>query len=261
MWCEVASTVLYLKDFIPITRHPNVTPFEDWHGLQPDISHLRPFGCSAYAKIPVETDGGKLAPHAIKCTLIGYFGRDAYHLLDKATGRVYHSWDVIFEEGVGHQTLAAQPVSNEGELDHIILQPTNDVQPTPDAQSDLPFQPTTPHPVPTSQPVPVTQNPQWSTHTKYPSENLLRSQASERDIEKAASSGKEWATNNVPTSAGTLSAYIESTAFATTTNLPDPSNYWLPNSYSEAMTRPDMWLGLIEKELKVMRDRDVWEGD
>ena len=114
MWCKVASMVLYLKDFIPTTRCPNVTPFKDWHGLQLDTSHLHPFGCSAYAKIPVETDGGKLALHAIKCTLIGYFSHDAYCLLDKATGRVYHSWDVISKEGVSHWTLAAQLVSNEG---------------------------------------------------------------------------------------------------------------------------------------------------
>ena len=132
MWCEVASTVLYLKDFIPTARCPNTTPFEDWHGFQPDISHLRPFGCIAYAKIPVETDGGKLAPRSIKCVLIGYFGHDAYQLLDKTTGKLFHSRDVIFEEGIGHRTLDAQPVSNEEEIDHVILHPTgNETTPNP----------------------------------------------------------------------------------------------------------------------------------
>ena len=62
MWFEVASTVLYLKDFIPTVQHPDTSPFEDWQGFKPDVSHLRPFGCIAYAKIPTETDGGKLAP-------------------------------------------------------------------------------------------------------------------------------------------------------------------------------------------------------
>ena len=89
MWCEVASMVLYLKDFVPSARRPDITPFEDWRSFQPDISHLRPFGCVAYAKIPVEIDGGKLSPHSIKCILIGYFGRDAYRVLDKSTGKVY----------------------------------------------------------------------------------------------------------------------------------------------------------------------------
>jgi Reverse transcriptase (RNA-dependent DNA polymerase) len=44
-----------------------------------------------------------------------------------------------------------------------------------------------------------------------------------------------------------------------TTLLCDPENFWLPNSYAEAMTCPDLWLGPIEKGLKVMRDRGVWE--
>jgi hypothetical protein len=120
MWCEVASTVLYLKDFVPMARRPTTTPFEDWHGFQPDISHLRPFGCTAYARLPVETGGGKLAPRSIKCILIGYFGRDAYKVFDKSTGKTYHCRDVIFEEGIGHCTLSAQPVLNEGEIaDHV----------------------------------------------------------------------------------------------------------------------------------------------
>ena len=65
-------------------------------------------------------------------------------------------------------------------------------------------------------------------------------------------------TNNVPI--GILSTHVESTVLATTTTLlPDPENFWLPNSYSEAMMHLDIWSGLIEKELKVMRDRNVWE--
>ena len=72
-------------------------------------------------------------------------------------------------------------------------------------------------------------------YTKYPSKALLRSQASEQDIEDAASLGKKWVTNDKPT--GILSTYVDSMVFeTTTTSLPDPKNCWLPNSYSEAMT-------------------------
>jgi hypothetical protein len=48
---------------------------------------------------------------------------------------------------------------------------------------------------------------------------------------------------------------------ATTTSslLPDPGDFSLLNTYSEAMTRPDIWSGPIEKELNMMRDRKVWE--
>ena len=90
---------------------------------------------------------------------------------------------------------------------------------------------------------------------------MLRSQASERDVEEAARSGKEWVTDTPP--ASILSAYVTSSALemtmVTVNSLPDPDNVWLPNSYLEAMTRPDIWSGPIEKELKVTKDRKVWE--
>ena len=65
IWCEIAATVLYLKDFIPTSRHPETTPYETWHGMKPDISHLRPVGCTAYAKIPVKKEGSKLDTRSI----------------------------------------------------------------------------------------------------------------------------------------------------------------------------------------------------
>jgi hypothetical protein len=256
--------LIYLKDFIPTTQNPDTTPFEVWHGFQPDVPHLRPFGCTAYAKIPVEVDGGKLAPRSIKCVLIGYFGHDAYRLLDKSTGKMLRSRDVIFEEGIGHRTISTPQVSNEGEADHVILQSIGDVQPTPELGL-IPAHTTTTTGPPLPQsillaPEPIPQNTRWSTHVRHPSEALLKSQASERNVEDTANSGKEWATNDTPT--GVLSAYIDSIALETTSTsvpLPDPENFWLPNSYSEAMSRPNIWSGPIKKELSVMKDRNVWE--
>ena len=68
---------------------------------------------------------------------------------------------------------------------------------------------------------------------------------------------------NMPTwtdnPAGVQSTYVQSMATTATLSLPDPKNFSLPNLYVEAMVRPDIWSGPIEKELKVMRDREVWE--
>ena len=198
-----------------------------------------------------------MAPRSIKCVLIGYFGRDAYRLFDKSTGKTYRSRDVIFEEGVGHRTLDA-PVSNEGEIDdHIILQPT-DKQPVPNnglVPAVLPINPTGIH-IQKLATQPITQTIRRSTHTKQPTEALLKSEASEREVEEAAELGKEWATDDP---AGVQSAYVQSMATTAVMSLPDPENFSLPNSYAEAMVRPYIWSGPIEKELKVMRDREVWE--
>ena len=57
-----------------------------------------------------------------------------------------------------------------------------------------------------------------------------------------------------------MNAYMALETTTSTINpLPDPGNSWLPSSYAEAMMCPDIWLGPIEKELSVMKDRKVWE--
>ena len=49
----------------------------------------------------------KLSPRSVKTALLGYFGHNGYKLLDKTTGTVFKSRDVIFEEGTTH--IARQP--------------------------------------------------------------------------------------------------------------------------------------------------------
>jgi hypothetical protein len=67
--------------------------------------------------------------------------------------------------------------------------------------------------------------------------------------------GEEWATN-AESSADINSIQVFSTA-AKNEELPDPLNYWLPNSYSEAMTCLDIWEKPIAKELAVMDEWNV----
>lgn len=85
LWAKAAATAIYLDNFIPSARHPGVVPWEVWTGKRQDVSHLRPFGCTAYAKIAPEIDQSKLLPRSIKYVMIGYFGRSAYKLYDPAT--------------------------------------------------------------------------------------------------------------------------------------------------------------------------------
>ena len=112
-WAEAASTAVYLKNRQPTSRHPGKTPYELWSGEKPDVSYLRPFGCLAYAKIPDSINDGKLAPRSVKCVLLGYFGIGVYRVLDRSSGRIFKSRDVIFEEGKPkrtlYQTLGSKP--------------------------------------------------------------------------------------------------------------------------------------------------------
>ena len=81
--------MVYLKDFIPSAYHPGETPYELWYGKKPNITHLRPFGCTAYVRVPEEVIRGKLNNQSIKCVLLGYFGHNGYCLLNQSTRRVF----------------------------------------------------------------------------------------------------------------------------------------------------------------------------
>ena len=42
-----------MRDRLPTTAlKENETPYERWYGKKPDVSHLRVFGCVAYAHVP-----------------------------------------------------------------------------------------------------------------------------------------------------------------------------------------------------------------
>ena len=52
LWPQAMSTVVYVYNRLPSpgnTRHEYKTPYELLYGTVPDISHLRIFGCDAYA--------------------------------------------------------------------------------------------------------------------------------------------------------------------------------------------------------------------
>jgi len=75
-----------------------VTPQEAWSGHKPSVTHLRVFGCVAYAKIP-DARRTKLDDKSEKCIFVGYGERRmGYKLYNPITKKVIMSRDVIFEE-------------------------------------------------------------------------------------------------------------------------------------------------------------------
>jgi len=140
-WADVVRTAVYVRNFLPSSRQPGVIPAEAWYRKCQDITHLCPFGATAYAHIPAELNTSKLHPRSVKVCLLGYYGHEAYKLLDQATESVFKSRDVIFEEGQTH--FARQPV------------------PTRFSEEDDPF------PI-TAQHEPDKTNPSENTETHYP---------------------------------------------------------------------------------------------
>jgi len=96
-WAETANTACYLINRSPSIPLNKKTPSEVWSSTPADYSHLRVFGCTAYAHV----DNGKLEPRAIKCLFLGYgSGVKGYKLWNPETRKTFMSRSVVFNESV-----------------------------------------------------------------------------------------------------------------------------------------------------------------
>jgi len=90
-WADAVHTVVYTQNYTPFSCQPKIILAEVWFGQRQNISHLRPFGATGYAHIPLDLNMSKLSPRSVKVSLLGYHGRNGYKLIDKSTGTIYKS--------------------------------------------------------------------------------------------------------------------------------------------------------------------------
>ena len=99
-WAEASSVAVYIKNRV-LHSALGMSPYEALHGKKPDISHLRVFGCAAYAHVPIEKGRQKLDDRAKRCIFIGYTeSTSIWKLYDPATKRGLTSRDVKFDESI-----------------------------------------------------------------------------------------------------------------------------------------------------------------
>ena len=99
-WGEAVVTAVYILNRSPTKALDGRTPYEAWHGRKPAVSHLRVFGCLAFAKELGHIS--KLDDRSTPGVFIGYAeGSKAYRILDPKTQRVRTARDVVFNEGRG----------------------------------------------------------------------------------------------------------------------------------------------------------------
>ena len=113
-WGEAVAIACYLINRCPSQSIGLKTPMEMWTGQLVDYSHLKVFGCLAYAYYKQD----KLDPRALKCIFIGYPERvKGYKLwcLEEGRKKCFVSGDVIFNE-MQMAKLVDWKTANEGSL-------------------------------------------------------------------------------------------------------------------------------------------------
>ena len=97
-WAKATHAAVYFMNRTPTATIHGMTPVEKFTGKKPDLSHLKVFGCLAYAHIPNELRL-KLDPKAKKCVFIGYsLEQKGYRCYNPLTREVRVSRDVVFDE-------------------------------------------------------------------------------------------------------------------------------------------------------------------
>ena len=109
-WAEAVANAAYTRNRIisSAISQKKATPYEMYYGRKPDVSHMRVFGCAAYAWIP-EVSRKKLDKKTDTYCFVGYDKNSrGYRLFDPVTKKLVISRDVCFNEqdfGTSRQSL------------------------------------------------------------------------------------------------------------------------------------------------------------
>ena len=105
LWAEFMHTKVHLRNRLPMLSNPeHQSPYKMWFGNEPDLSHLRIIGSTAY--VHEERAANKLQPSSWRGVLVGYnheghlHNSISYRVFDAERGKVYVSRNVTFIEPI-----------------------------------------------------------------------------------------------------------------------------------------------------------------
>ena len=124
LWDELYLTSSHLHAKTPTHSLGNATPFEKWHGREPDYSYMREIGCKAFVLIQ-NRHNPKIYERSIECVLVGYdTNSKSYRCYHRPTKRIISSYHVRFlESHEGHHPSPSQhtlTTNNPSTLSDII---------------------------------------------------------------------------------------------------------------------------------------------
>lgn len=121
MWSECVLTSTYLINRLPTAVLNGKSPYELIYNTQPNLSHLKSFGCLCFATILNNKD--KFSSRSEKCVFVGYsFNKKGYKLYSLDNKCMIFSRDVKFYETVypfKNESLTTDYVFKQNEIDCI----------------------------------------------------------------------------------------------------------------------------------------------
>lgn len=186
--------------------------------------------------------------------MIGYFGREGYKLLDRTSGAIHKSRDMIFEEGSTHIAQQPTPTVFSDDDDPFSYQPIDRTAPhqgelrvVTDADVDkgpgnLPQHGVALRPV--ALPDLHKDSPEVETEGAPGAES--KGEATEAALPVVRRSQRE---SRLSTRLKESMEYLQRTSAHVASD-----DTWLPKSYREAMTRPDLWWEPMNREIEMLRE-------
>lgn len=121
LWGEAIACTVYSLNRVCNSTSP-LTPYENWYGKKPDISHFRIFGSTAFIHVP-KAERRKLESKSFKCYFVGYsLTQKAYRFWDPVGRKIKISRDVIFDENCNVFSNFSPQIDN---LCELYPKPTN----------------------------------------------------------------------------------------------------------------------------------------
>lgn len=104
LWSHALSAKTHIYNRTPTRLLGNKTPYEAFTGKEPDISHLRVWGCKAVVPLPTERQGSKLDARSETGTFVGYASMG--YLIKIGDRIVYHRAPHFYEHVRGPHCTA-----------------------------------------------------------------------------------------------------------------------------------------------------------